>query len=96
MATEKMVDEFAQAQLIVNRAAKAEAKMNRKVFLSALFPSDGKFERACASKKLRKELCKEVDNGRLARHLVGIGGPSSSSYHTFVHSEVGGGDSIAL
>lgn len=43
MAAEKMVDEFAQAQLIVNRAAKAEAKKNRKVFLSALFPSDGKF-----------------------------------------------------
>ena len=43
MATERMVDEFAQAQLIVNRAAKAEAKKNRKIFLSALLLSDAKF-----------------------------------------------------
>jgi hypothetical protein len=33
MATEKVVNELAHAQLIVDRAAKVEAKKNRKGFL---------------------------------------------------------------
>ena len=38
---------------------------------------------------------KALFNG-LARHLVGVRGLSSSSHDIFVHSDVGGGDLIAL
>jgi hypothetical protein len=42
-STKKVVNELAYAQLIADRAAKAEAKKSRKVFLDKLLLSEGKF-----------------------------------------------------
>jgi hypothetical protein len=43
MATEKVVNELVQAQLIVDNKAKSEAKQNRKVFLDASLLGEGGF-----------------------------------------------------
>jgi hypothetical protein len=61
MVTQKVVDEVAQAQAIVNRAQKAQAKKDRKVFCEAVVAKRREILKVRSTqKKLRKELCKEI------------------------------------
>ncbi|KAF8251302.1 hypothetical protein K440DRAFT_658737 [Wilcoxina mikolae CBS 423.85] len=71
MATKKVVNELLQAQLIVDRAAKAEAKKNRKIFLDAVTTKRREIlKKHVAHKKLRKELCTEIRAKALVRVLA--------------------------
>ena len=58
----RMEDELAKAKALVEKAAKAEAKKQRKVFLDAVIAKRSEIIKACtARKRLRVELGKESE-----------------------------------
>ena len=61
MAVVRVEDELAKAKALVDRAAKAEGKKQRKIFLDAVMVKRSEIMKArTARKKLRVELGKEV------------------------------------
>ena len=60
MATERVGDELERARGVVSRAAKAEAKKERKVFIDEITVKRRMLKERVARNKLRKETCKEV------------------------------------
>jgi hypothetical protein len=61
MVTKQVENELVQVQLIVGRAAKAEAKKNQKIFLDEVTVKQREiWKERVSHNKLRKELCKEI------------------------------------